>query len=71
MRKCGIDTWNMFEQRHEDPINITCQEPATMPVYELNGKTPMGKLCPKHAKEFDQLRLGVNAFVGAKYVSRN
>ena len=48
-----------------------CQEPATEVVYELDGKTPQGKLCPKHAKEWDMFRLGVNARIGAQFVQKN
>ena len=67
MRKCRIDDWNLFTQSR---TTHCCQEPATMEVHDLSGKI-IGKCCPKHARETELMILGVNAFIGAKYVSKN
>lgn len=69
-----------WEIKYGDP-RTRCQEPATVEVFELsgaarweNGKVvndppkSQGKLCPKHAKEWDMFRLGVNAKIGAGFV---
>lgn len=47
-----------------------CQESATYEVHDLSGKV-IGKNCPEHGKELEKLILGVNAFIDAKYVSKN
>jgi len=67
MKKCGIDDWNVLTQSR---TTACCQELATMEVHDLSGKV-IGKCCPKHAKETEQMILGTNAFVSAKYVSKN
>lgn len=65
MGKCGIDTWNMRERRHEDPINIFCQEDATETVYGLDGKPLRGKVCPKHKKDTELLMMAANGLANA------
>lgn len=67
MRKCGIDDWSVLTQSRTTPC---CHEPATMEVHDLSGRV-IGKCCPKHAKETELMVLGVNAFIGAKYISKN
>ena len=64
MRKCrwALDYPKCLER---------CQEPATEEVFELDGKTHQGWLCPIHAKQWDQMRLAINAKIGAEFVSRN
>lgn len=47
-----------------------CQRPATYEVRDLQGKV-VGKSCPECGREFERLLLGTNAFIGAKYVSKN
>jgi len=69
MGKCGVDTWNMFEQRHEDPVNIFCQELATMDVHGLAGEV-IGKCCPYHAKQTEMLLQAVNCAITG-WVSKN
>ena len=70
MKKCKIDTWNIFRQCHEDPINIFCQNFATMEVHDLSGRI-IGKACPYHAKQTEMMSLAVNGIVTAKFVARN
>ncbi len=64
-RKCGIDTWDMFKQRHLDPVNIFCQEPATETVYGLDGKPLRGKVCIFHKKDTEHLMQAANGLVSA------
>jgi len=59
-----------WEIKHGDP-RTRCQEPATEVVYELDGITPQGKLCPKHAREWDTFRIGVNATIEGMFISKN
>lgn len=63
MRKCGIDTWNIRTQKHDDPVNIFCQEAATETVCGLDGKPLRGKVCPKHKRDTELLTLAANGLV--------
>lgn len=47
-----------------------CTRQATYEVRNLEGKI-IGKCCPEHGKETERLILGVNAFIGAKYIGHN
>ena len=67
MKKCGIDDWNIFTQSR---TTACCQELATMEVHDLSGKV-IGKSCPKHAKEIEQLIQAANGFITGSVVSRN
>ena len=67
MKKCRIDDWNIFTQSR---TTTCCKEPATMEVHDLSGKV-IGKECPKHAKEFEQLIQAANGFVTGNVVSKN
>jgi hypothetical protein len=57
---CGLDTWNMFTQKHEDPVNIFCQNPATDYVYDLSGNRLRGRVCKYHAEQTQRMIDGVN-----------
>lgn len=70
MRKCGLDTWDIKTQKHLDPINIFCQNPATETVYSLDGKPLRGKVCKYHAKELEILMQAANGLVTG-IVSKN
>lgn len=60
MKHCKWDT----QYPNTDP-RLKCGKPATVEVFEMDGKTHQGWLCPEHAKEWGMFRLGVNAQVGA------
>ena len=57
---CNLDTWNMFEQRHEDSVNIYCQNKATEVVIGLDNEPLRGKVCPYHKAQMEHLIHGVN-----------
>jgi hypothetical protein len=73
---CHYDDWNQFTQSR---TTCDCQELATVPVYtpryrKLVNKeyvdvepTIQGWLCPKHAKQFDLLRMTADAVVNIKH----
>jgi len=78
MRKCHVDTWNMFKQIHEDPVNIFCQESATVDVFGMPYKRYdsvtgqwnwtreyLGKCCPYHAKQTELLMQAADGLVVA------
>ena len=65
-KKCGIDTWNMQKQCHEDPVHIFCQEPATETVRGLDGTPLRGKVCKYHAKQTEMMIQAVNGLVTSK-----
>ena len=67
MKKCGIDDWSVFTQSR---TTANCQEDATYEVRDLSGKA-IGKCCPKHGKETEQMIQATNGFVTAKFIARN
>ena len=60
MRHCKWDT--KYPRIDKE---FRCGKPATVEVFELDGKTHQDWLCPEHASQWDTFRLGVNASVGA------
>ena len=66
-RECRIDDWNVLTQSR---TTYHCSRLATMEVHDLSGKV-IGKSCPFHAKQTEQMLLAVNGLIGAKFVSIN